>query len=70
MAMAAAQGGKVLSDTDVGGGQNALQMMLGQSVNRRSDTKLGSRWSGDKPRPLRRTKPHDLALYHFERDLV
>ncbi len=29
MAMAAAQGGKVLSETDVGGGQNALQMMLG-----------------------------------------
>ncbi|MDR3569648.1 MAG: portal protein [Syntrophobacteraceae bacterium] len=31
MAMAAAQGGKVLSETEVGGGQNALQMMLGQA---------------------------------------
>ena len=30
MAMAAAQGGKVLSETEVGSGQNALQMMLGQ----------------------------------------
>lgn len=29
MGLAGAQGAKVLSDTDVGGGQNALQMMLG-----------------------------------------
>lgn len=29
MAAAAAQGGKVLSETDVGGGQNALQKMIG-----------------------------------------
>ncbi len=29
MSMAAAQGAKTLSDTDVGGGQNALMKMLG-----------------------------------------
>ncbi len=33
MAMASAQGAKTLSDADVGGGQNALQMMLGNSSN-------------------------------------
>ncbi len=31
MAMAAAQGAKTLSEADVGGGQNALQMMLGNA---------------------------------------